>query len=204
MSLYRTAARSRACWIRRISRSMSNTGLADRFSPGDYSDFKDFQDYGVMFPAHIVQKLDGRPIAELTVTEALANPYMVFPPPKELAQPPRKLTARRAGGLRGKTGEHKFAAVALRWSHEGIPSICGDLCGARRGFSASTAGVRAASDVAYGITSATAFSLPHYIAEEKGYYTKAGLAVTTYVTGSAAGVFAAACRRLAEYRPGCD
>ena len=56
---------------------------------GDYSDFKDFQDYGVMFPAHIVQKLDGRTIADLTVTEALANPYMIFPPPKELAQRPR-------------------------------------------------------------------------------------------------------------------
>ena len=55
---------------------------------GDYSDYKDFQGYGVMFPTRIVQKVDGRTIADLTVTEALANPYMIFPPPKELKQSP--------------------------------------------------------------------------------------------------------------------
>jgi hypothetical protein len=51
---------------------------------GDYADYKDFQDYGVMFPSRIVQKIDGRVVTELTVTEALANPYLIFPPPKEL------------------------------------------------------------------------------------------------------------------------
>jgi hypothetical protein len=55
---------------------------------GDYSDYKDFQGYGVMFPTRIVQKVDGRTIADLTVTEALANPYMMFPPPKELKPSP--------------------------------------------------------------------------------------------------------------------
>jgi hypothetical protein len=55
---------------------------------GDYSDYKDFQGYGVMFPTRIVQKVDSRTIADLTVTEALANPYMIFPPPKELKQSP--------------------------------------------------------------------------------------------------------------------
>lgn len=52
----------------------------------DYADYKDFQDYGVMFPSRIVQKIDGRVVADLTVTEALANPYLIFPPPKELQQ----------------------------------------------------------------------------------------------------------------------
>jgi hypothetical protein len=52
----------------------------------DYADYKDFQDYGVMFPTRIVQKVDGRVVADLTVTEALANPYLIFPPPKELVQ----------------------------------------------------------------------------------------------------------------------
>ena len=52
----------------------------------DYADYKDFQDYGVMFPSRIVQKVDGRVVADLTVTEALANPYLIFPPPKELVQ----------------------------------------------------------------------------------------------------------------------
>jgi hypothetical protein len=55
---------------------------------GDYADYKDFQGYGVMFPTRIVQKVDGRTIADLTVSEALANPYMIFPPPKELKQLP--------------------------------------------------------------------------------------------------------------------
>jgi hypothetical protein len=52
----------------------------------DYADYKDFQDYGVMFPSRMVQKVDGRTVADLTVTEALANPYMIFPPPKEVLQ----------------------------------------------------------------------------------------------------------------------
>jgi hypothetical protein len=43
-----------------------------------------------MFPSHIVQKVDGRAVADLTVTEALANPYLIFPPPKELAQKPTR------------------------------------------------------------------------------------------------------------------
>lgn len=41
-----------------------------------------------MFPERIVQKVDGRVVAELTVTESLANPYMIFPPPKEVVQKP--------------------------------------------------------------------------------------------------------------------
>ncbi len=39
-----------------------------------------------MFPSRIVQKVAGRVVANLTVTEALANPYLIFPPPKELLQ----------------------------------------------------------------------------------------------------------------------
>ena len=54
----------------------------------DYADYKDFQDYGVMFPSRIVQRVDGRIVADLTVTEALANPYLIFPPPKELIAKP--------------------------------------------------------------------------------------------------------------------
>jgi hypothetical protein len=55
---------------------------------GTYAGYKDFQGYGVIFPERIVQKVDGRVLAELTVTESLANPYMIFPPPKELGQKP--------------------------------------------------------------------------------------------------------------------
>jgi hypothetical protein len=52
----------------------------------DYGGYKNFQDYGVMFPSRIVQKVDGRIVADLTVTEALANRYLIFPPPKEFLQ----------------------------------------------------------------------------------------------------------------------
>lgn len=55
-----------------------------RVLSADYAEYKDFQDYGVMFPSRIVQKVDGRIAADLTVTQALANPYLIFPPPKDL------------------------------------------------------------------------------------------------------------------------
>jgi hypothetical protein len=54
----------------------------------EYADYKDFQEYGVMFPSRIVQQIDGQVVADLTVTEALANPYLIFPPPRELRSTP--------------------------------------------------------------------------------------------------------------------
>jgi ABC-type nitrate/sulfonate/bicarbonate transport system substrate-binding protein len=53
---------------------------------------------------------------------------------------------------------------------------------------AGAASTRAAETIAYGITSSTALSLPHYIAEEKKYYEAEGLAVDTTVVGAASGV----------------
>ena len=47
---------------------------------------------------------------------------------------------------------------------------------------------QAASVITFGITSATAFSIPHYIANEKKYYEAEGLSVDTIVAGSAASV----------------
>jgi NitT/TauT family transport system substrate-binding protein len=46
----------------------------------------------------------------------------------------------------------------------------------------------AASEITFGITSATALSLPHFIAEEKKYYRAETLAVDTIAAGSAARV----------------
>jgi ABC-type nitrate/sulfonate/bicarbonate transport system substrate-binding protein len=45
-----------------------------------------------------------------------------------------------------------------------------------------------ADNVTFGITSATALSLPHFIAEEKKFYAEEGLAVDTIAAGSAARV----------------
>jgi len=55
-------------------------------------------------------------------------------------------------------------------------------------LAAEAAPAQGASAIAYGITSTTALSLPHYIAEEKGFYAAADLNVTTYVAGAAAAV----------------
>jgi NitT/TauT family transport system substrate-binding protein len=46
----------------------------------------------------------------------------------------------------------------------------------------------AAGEIVFGITSATAFSLPHYIAVEKKYYEAEGVAIDTIVIGSATAV----------------
>jgi len=46
----------------------------------------------------------------------------------------------------------------------------------------------AAEKITFGITSATAFSIPHYIAEEKKFFAAADLDVDTIIAGSAASV----------------
>jgi NitT/TauT family transport system substrate-binding protein len=52
----------------------------------------------------------------------------------------------------------------------------------------ATVPARAADKILFGITSSTAFSLPHYIAEEKKLYAEENLDVEAYVIGSAAAV----------------
>ncbi len=53
---------------------------------------------------------------------------------------------------------------------------------------ASATWAQAASEITFGITSNTAFSLPHYIAAEKKYYAAENLEVDTIVVGAAVGV----------------
>ena len=59
-------------------------GSVENFENDNALRRKDFQEYGVMFPSRITHKIDGAPVAEFTVSDALANPYLIFPPPKEL------------------------------------------------------------------------------------------------------------------------
>jgi ABC-type nitrate/sulfonate/bicarbonate transport system substrate-binding protein len=54
--------------------------------------------------------------------------------------------------------------------------------------SVASAPAQSATEIAFGITSSTAFSLPHYIATEKKYYEAENLAVDTIVAGAAVGV----------------
>jgi hypothetical protein len=53
----------------------------------DYGDYtNDMMDYHVYFPHSIIQKVDGEVVTDLTVTEHWIEPYLIFPPPKEIAQ----------------------------------------------------------------------------------------------------------------------
>src|SRR5712691_9029247 len=52
----------------------------------------------------------------------------------------------------------------------------------------SAAHAQAPAKITFGITSATAFSIPHYIAEEKKFFEAENLTVETYIAGSAASV----------------
>ena len=54
--------------------------------------------------------------------------------------------------------------------------------------SATARPAQAAGAITLGITSATAFSIPHYIADEKKYYEAEGISVDTIIAGSANGV----------------
>lgn len=51
-----------------------------------YSDYKDFNHYGVFAPATIVRTADGRRVADLTVTSFGENPYVIVPTPEQLRQ----------------------------------------------------------------------------------------------------------------------
>jgi hypothetical protein len=46
-----------------------------------YSGYKDWELLDVFFPERIVQRVDGRVVADLTVTDFRSNPYLVFPVP---------------------------------------------------------------------------------------------------------------------------
>jgi hypothetical protein len=52
----------------------------------EFSDYQaDLMPYHVYFPHRIVEKVDGAVVADLTLSEHLANPYMIWPVPQALA-----------------------------------------------------------------------------------------------------------------------
>jgi glyoxylase-like metal-dependent hydrolase (beta-lactamase superfamily II) len=55
----------------RVKTAIANPALGDVAYEAQFSDYKDFG--GVRFPAHIVQKADGYPTLDLTVSEVTAN-----------------------------------------------------------------------------------------------------------------------------------
>jgi hypothetical protein len=53
----------------------------------DYSDYRDIEgSYQIFFPGHIVEKLGGHTVLDITVTEFHTNAYSVFPVPANVSQ----------------------------------------------------------------------------------------------------------------------
>jgi hypothetical protein len=51
------------------------------------TEYKDWDGYDIYFPAHLVERVNGKVVLDLKVTEFRSNAYVVFPPPRgELAK----------------------------------------------------------------------------------------------------------------------
>ena len=70
----------------KVESSIKHPTLGETTVEINYSGYRDFEHYGVFFPTHIVEKLGGRPVFDLTVTEFHTNPYIVFPVPATIQQ----------------------------------------------------------------------------------------------------------------------
>jgi hypothetical protein len=66
----------------RVETRVKHPTVGDKPLELEYSDYEDIEvGYGVLFPKHIVEKLDGHTILNITVTEFHTNAYSVFPIP---------------------------------------------------------------------------------------------------------------------------
>ena len=52
----------------------------------EYSGYKDFDYYGIMFPSHVVATVGGHPALDLTVTAFLTHTYFLFSKPDGIAK----------------------------------------------------------------------------------------------------------------------
>ena len=68
--------------LERVDMPIRHPVLGATTLTAEYSDYKDFDNYGVMFPQHIVQKIGGKTVLDIRVTAFATNPYVVFPTPK--------------------------------------------------------------------------------------------------------------------------
>jgi hypothetical protein len=60
--------------------------LGDTVVEATYQGYKDFEGYEVFFPAHIVLKIGGRVLYDLTVSKHETAPYLVWPVPENIRQ----------------------------------------------------------------------------------------------------------------------
>ena len=123
--------------IQHVEVMVDNPVLGDTKLEADYSDYKDPDLSDIPFPFHIVQKLGGFPILDITVKNArMYNPYVVVPTPDNVERtyaanapdPQSKVDIQKAGtGVYFVTGaSHNSLAVEFKNYVALIESPVGD------------------------------------------------------------------------------
>ena len=112
--------------VERVEVRSDHPVLGDVVTETTYADYKDLTEVksDVLFPTHIVQKLGGFPVLDLTITKTdTNNPYVIFPTPDNVEQagvpqPPAPVkvdTQRVAEGVWYLTGgTHHSVAVEFK------------------------------------------------------------------------------------------
>jgi hypothetical protein len=70
----------------RVQIQARNGAYGDTLLEAVYSQYKDFEGYLFHCPSRMVQKAGGRTILDLTVSNCVVNPYVIFPLPANMAK----------------------------------------------------------------------------------------------------------------------
>jgi hypothetical protein len=70
----------------RVQIQAHGSAYGDTMLEGIYSQYKDFEGYLFQCPSRMVQKAGGRTILDVTVSNCVVNPYVIFPQPANMAR----------------------------------------------------------------------------------------------------------------------
>jgi hypothetical protein len=70
----------------RVQIQARSSAYGDTLLEAVYSQYKDFEGYLFQCPSRMVQKAGGRTILDLTVSNCVVNPYVIFPLPANMAK----------------------------------------------------------------------------------------------------------------------
>jgi hypothetical protein len=70
----------------RVEIQARGSAYGDTLLEATYSQYKDFEGYLFQCPSRMLQKAGGRTILDLTVSNCVVNPYVIFPLPANLAR----------------------------------------------------------------------------------------------------------------------
>jgi hypothetical protein len=70
----------------RVQIQARSSAYGETMLEGAYSQYKDFEGYLFPCPSRMVQKAGGRTILDLTVSNCVVNPYVIFPLPANMAR----------------------------------------------------------------------------------------------------------------------